>query len=65
MGAVCMIVAQISQKRTPDLLELELQMLLNYHMHAGKQTSSSTKATNALNHRANSPTLNISLLIES
>lgn len=33
--------AQKHQKRTSDLLELDLQMFLNHHVVVGNQTSSS------------------------
>ena len=42
--------AQESQKRTSDLLKLELQTVVSYHMGAGIQPRSSARASSDLKH---------------
>ena len=45
---MCVPVAQRDQKKAPEPLELELQMVVSYHVGAGNQAQSSAR-TIALN----------------
>lgn len=55
MWTTCMPGAQRGQKRVVNLLEVELRMVMSYHMGTGTEPNSSARAVSVLIHRAISP----------
>ena len=58
---VCAPCACSVQKRAPDLLRLELEMILSNHVGAGNQTWVLCKSYKVLNNSASSPVLALEL----